>query len=206
MDIEDFVSVNFPLNELASSGVGQAGPLTALVRTIQREVGAGDLKRVKGYLDRAGEVLDRKLVFPWYRQLNEWVTDLGISKVKALILEALSQVSRTRFDQEFMEKPEVQARFRAYYKASALEIGQLNRQDPGLRLPVVDRVIFGHTHQAIPTDAEAPLGVLLQRSGRRVTLFNTGGWLSAEKPAPDGKVGGAVFAYTTRGGFTTSVL
>lgn len=45
-DMDDLVGINFPLTELAGSGIGPAGPLTTLVRAEHQEVQAGDLRRM----------------------------------------------------------------------------------------------------------------------------------------------------------------
>ena len=44
--------MNLPLNQLACSGIGQAEPLTALIRRLQREVESGRLRDVTLFLDR----------------------------------------------------------------------------------------------------------------------------------------------------------
>src|SRR5262249_62117721 len=50
--IRDLVGLNLPLSQLASAGIGQSQPLTRVVRSIQREVTAGQTATVRRYLER----------------------------------------------------------------------------------------------------------------------------------------------------------
>ena len=50
VSIRELVGLNFPLHQLACSGVGQARPLTALARRLQLDLIGGDTARVDRYL------------------------------------------------------------------------------------------------------------------------------------------------------------
>ena len=82
LDLTELVAVNFPLNQMASSGVGQAGPLTKSIRLIQRKVKDGDLDAIKKYLNN----LDENILDPHfdYRRFDprEWISDKVIDIVK----------------------------------------------------------------------------------------------------------------------------
>lgn len=174
LDIKEMVGINFPLSQLACSGVGQAGPLTNVVQKVQREVKDGILKTMKKYLDRLDNEVDRLTRYPIYKVYLEWLTDLVSNNIKKMILEALENYKETRFNEEFIHKKEVQERFTNFYNASFVEIDELNRRY-GYNIPKPRYVIFGHTHQPTPWGAgDVPKTTI---GGHPVTLFNTGGWL-----------------------------
>lgn len=199
LDLKEMVAINFPLTQLACTGAGQAGPLTRAVCQVQRDVKDGELKRVKRYLDRLDNEIDEITRYPWYRQHMEWLTDMVSDKIKGMIVELLENMEETRYSEEFIHKKDVQERFMSFYRASLLEIDNLNR-DYGYAVPTpARRVIFGHTHQPIPwnhPDAPKADGF----AGHEIRLFNTGGWLNRRADGVEQFVGAEVFTYSTRDG------
>ncbi len=204
LGIEDLVSVNFPFNELASAGVGQAGPLTELLITTKEEMRRGDFARAKRYLDRLGAVVEKAADFPWYEVYLGWLTDAVVAKAKASVLEALGTVRRTRYDAEFTSKPAVKKRFRAYFVASLLELQRLNGQ--GFELPNPRTIVFGHTHEPIQWGSPDAPSEFLEDVGDVVRLYNTGGWLHEDPGALPDVVGGAVFKYESAAGWSSLVV
>jgi len=204
LDLKEMVGINFPLSQLACSGVGQADPLTKVVRQVQREVKDGELGRVKKYLDRLDYEIDEMTRFPWYKQYLEWLTDLVSDKIKTMALEFIGNMEDTRYSEEFIHKKEVQERFMKFFSASLFEIDELNRQF-GYEIPTPRNVIFGHTHQPIPWgDPNAPKAKISSEGGLRpVILFNTGGWLNKKQDNEIQFVGAEVFVYSTQTGFTS---
>lgn len=199
LSLKEMVGINFPLSQLACSGIGQAGPLTNVVQRVQREVKDGKLKRVKKYLDRLDNELDKLTRYPFYKMYLEWFTDLVSNNLKKMILEALENFEETRFNEEFIHKKEVQERFMNFYNASLIEIDHLNNKY-GYNIPMPRYVICGHTHQPTPWGAEdAPKTAI---GGQPVTLFNTGGWLYKKEKE---FVGAEVFIYRSNVGSFESV-
>ncbi|GMT49765.1 MAG: hypothetical protein IEMM0008_1304 [bacterium] len=198
MDLKEMVGINFPLSQLAGSGIGQAGPFTRVIRKVQRDIKDGQLSDIKGYLDRLDNEIDRLTRYPWYRQYLEWVIDIISRWAKKKILSNLKTVESTRFDEEFINKKEVQNRVKNFYKASQVEINRLNKCY-SLNIPQPDTIIFGHTHQPISWgDSNAPKTVVNNQS---VSLNNTGGWLNR---LDKGKIvfsGAEVFKYDSNNGF-----
>ncbi|NTU42112.1 MAG: hypothetical protein HGA78_03485, partial [Nitrospirales bacterium] len=202
-DLKEMVGLNFPLSQLACSGIGQADPLTEVIRNIQREVKEGKLGRVKKYLDRLDDGLDEIMSFPWYKQYLEWLTDAASNSIKKMALDLIGTMEQTRFNDEFIHKKEVQKRFMNFFNASLIEIDDLNR-DYGYEIPVPSCVIFGHTHQ--PTkwgDHHAPKIGPAQTSGRPVRLYNSGGWLERNTGGDKKFCGAEVFTYETGKGFSS---
>ena len=174
----ELVALNMPLNQLACTGVGQAGPLTKLVRKVQRDVKDRHFDRIDLYLDRLDdEILDKYFNFGRANP-KEWATDAVINTALKHIKNELRGIEDTRFAMRFVEKAEVRERFIAYVKASVKELGRLNRSheyNQPAALPQIDDVIFAHTHVPIPWTNE-DLSIEIER-GHEITLHNTGGWL-----------------------------
>lgn len=202
-DLKEMVGINFPLSQLACSGIGQAGPLTDVVRKVQREVKDGKLDTVKRYLDRLDDGLDELTSFPWYKQYLEWLTDSASNKIKEMILDYIKGMRETRYNKEFMHTKDVQERFLKFYNASLIEIDELNR-DYGYGIQVPNSVIYGHTHR--PTkwnDPKAPKIGSVQAAGRPIRLYNSGGWLESNNDGVREFCGAEVFIYETGNGFSS---
>lgn len=202
VDIEEMVEMNFPLNQLACTGIGQAGVLTRVARMVEVEVKAGNLARVKKYLDRLEKEIDHLTDYGW---LKELIVDFLLRKVKKEFLETLEEVEQTRYSEEFLYQKAVRARFKRFYAACLQELGAINADEPfnqsGLGIPAPTRVIFGHTHQPIGWNDPNPpkLETVGSDAPRRLTLHNTGGWLTQG----DKFCGAEVFIYETGKGFSS---
>jgi UDP-2,3-diacylglucosamine pyrophosphatase LpxH len=203
LDIKEIVAINFPLCQLACSGIGQAGPLTKVVQKVQREVKDQRLKRLPVYLRNLQRELDKELDYGRWNPI-EWLSDLALRCGRRKVEKQLREYRLARQSEEFIdsrERPskEVLRRFRSYYKASCLEIDKLNNPDddkkPKLEIPKPKTIIFGHTHRPIAWDDPDPprpkVGVC-----DSVTLYNTGGWLWRRTECGTRKFcGAAVFTY-----------
>jgi UDP-2,3-diacylglucosamine pyrophosphatase LpxH len=202
MNMTTMVGINFPLCQLACSGIGQAGPLTPLVLKVQREVKDGDIKRVKKYLNRFDDEIDKLLEYPWYKKPIEWLSDTISDKVKKMILEKLSKFEDARYSETFIKKEEVRNRFRDYYQASLSEVDELNSKF-NFNIPYPQKVIFGHTHQPIQwDDPQAPsIKFSNHQQTYEINLFNMGGWLY-RKTKMDKKefCGAEIFIYDSDSG------
>ena len=177
LDLTELVAVNFPLNQLASSGVGQAGPLTGSIHFIQRKVKDGDLDAIKKYLNNLDEnILDPHFNYRRYDP-RELITDKAIDIGKKKSLKLIEGLEDTRYSEEFVNDPAVLERFKTYYLASAAELEMLN-DDYGYNvpsdIPYPKHVVFGHTHRPIPW-SDNHLKTRIE--GMTVRLHNTGGWL-----------------------------
>ncbi|MBU2546996.1 MAG: metallophosphoesterase [Proteobacteria bacterium] len=205
LDLAEMVGMNFPLSQLACSGIGQAGPLTRVARLVQRDIKDRKMGRIEKYLDRLEATVDEMTRYPWYKQWMEWLTDKASEAIKKLVLHVFENMEEARFNEEFIYKKEVRERFDRFYQASLNEIGLLNR-NYHYDLTTPKFVIFGHTHE--PTawgDPTAPWTKPATGGGLTpVTLYNTGGWL--DKLDENGRrvfCGAEVFLYQTSRGFSS---
>ena len=204
LDLRELVAMNFPTCQLACSGIGQAGPLTEVVRKVQRQVKDQELGRVETYMNRLDDEIDKLLPFKGYDP-REWGTDAVCNYLKKKALEALRKFKETRYSEEFTHKKEVLDRFRNFYEASWVEICELSEKYE-LDIPFPHKMIFGHTHRPIEWGAgNAPRAKII--GSNPVTLYNTGGWLW--KKAKDGGLefcGAAVFIYDSARGFVSQLV
>ena len=203
MDIAELVGINFPFNQLACSGVGQAGVLSAVISELQSQIKKGDVKKAKKYLDNLDNYLDKN-VFDynkWYQFIDEALTDLISNKVKEKIVDLISSQKDTRYNEKFFDNLEVRKRFMNYYQACLAELNNL-KSLYNVSIPVPRKAIFGHTHQPIPlNDRDVPEMPVSGNS--TVKLYNTGGWLWKEEENKKVFCGAEVFKYETGVGFSS---
>ncbi len=201
VDVEEMVEMNFPLNQLGCTGIGQAGVLTKVVRQVELDVKGKDISRVvRKYLNRLEHIIDDLTQYGW---LKEIIVDYIIKKAKEEILDAIGNIEQTRYSEEFIHKPDVKDRFRKFYNDSLLEIGGVNSKT-NLNIPAPWRIIFGHTHQPISWNDPNPpkLDSVSSASPRLLTLHNTGGWLEDKGVF----CGADVFVYQSDKGFSSQPI
>ncbi|MDP8256113.1 MAG: metallophosphoesterase [Candidatus Alcyoniella australis] len=198
LSLSDFVAVNFPLNQLACSGIGQAEPLTDVVRFVQRAVKDHDSKEIDKYLkcvDRI--VLDPQFGFAPYDP-REWATDIGIWYGKRKLRKALSSYGNPRDDNLFLQNEKVLKRIDDYWQMSLGEIKGL--AGPDFKLPEPNTLLFGHTHVPILWENREEVSL---PGGRKITAANTGGWLRKCDDNENEYVPAAVFLIEDNGAISS---
>jgi UDP-2,3-diacylglucosamine pyrophosphatase LpxH len=199
LSVRELVGVNFPLHQLACSGIGQAQPLTALARRLQLDLYAGSTDRVARYLERLEAVLASRALPLLTRLVRRFIA----RRARALVVEALADAEHTRYSRSFLARPQVRERFRRYFRSSLAELERLRREH-GHDLPTPRHVVFGHTHQPIPWGSDELSDTV---DGRPVRFCNTGGWLI--KRGPDGREeypGAEVVVYETGRGLRSVAI
>lgn len=194
LNLQELVGINLPLNQLACTGVGQAEPLTAFIRKIQRDVDAGRLQSIGALFDRleahvrsAGR--SRSII---RRSVERYL----LHRLRRWLMQTLASHPHARYSRLFLSDPAVRTRFRRYYHHSLNELAQLSR-DHGIDVPPPSHVVFGHTHQPIPWGA----GELEDDiDGHTVRFCNTGGWLVKDTGGAEFH-GAEVVVYDTAAGF-----
>lgn len=181
--IEDLAAINLPLNELASSGLGQSGPLAAVIGELQRvgkqSAEPANAAKLERYRKRLVALLDRKITFHGIQKLfKEPASDLLLNAVtKELIARLAREASSTsaRYNEEFFADETRRQNIDAYLRACDQECVELRAR--GINVPAPTRVLFGHTHVPIPiADAQRH-----RFADRDVEFWNTGGWLRDTK-------------------------
>jgi predicted phosphodiesterase len=204
LNIGNLVQLNYPLNQLACTGFGQAGILTdRVVRPLEVDFQTHNLDRAKKYLDRLQIWLNGRLACQggfccrFRKLLRRWL----LAWAKGLVVEKLLDLRPARRRKDFARSE--RRLIEAYYRACLKELEMVNRQGT-VNVPSPNRIIYGHTHEPagwgderVCFDLEPGLG---DGSVRRVTMHNTGGWLY-EDGAHGRFCGAEVFLYETGRGF-----
>lgn len=168
MNMEKTVEMNFPINLLLCSGLGQAGTLTDVVRQIQQDAKSKNTEKVEEYLDR----LKKSKYLPWYVKLYLWFT----GREKAL-LGKIKGIGKTRYNKDFITKEPGRSRFVEFYKSSGFELDDLNKKKRTLEsIPKPLRIIYGHTHCPTSWDNPDP-GPKESDLPKGLQLSNGGGWI-----------------------------
>ena len=174
MDIQEIVGMNFPFNQLACTGVGQAGILSEILSEVQQQIKEGKIEKTRQYLDNLDNYLDDN-VFDyrkWYQFINEAASDFASNKAKKLILDKISSETKVRYNKEYFQLPEVQERFFTYTMPAWLKSKSLVNYTTSI-FPKPEKIIFGHTHEPISLDEP----IQIPHEDLQINLFNTGGWL-----------------------------
>ena len=199
MNLREMVGINQPLSQLACTGIGQAQPLTQLLRKIQKEIDAGKTGRLHKYIDRVDTNLRESLKLSWFAKL---VRSYAIRILKGPFLNHIAGMEQARYSKQFLKRPSVRERFCSYYHTSLNEVQRLHKEHH-LDIPVPTRVIFGHTHQPISWDSDE---LMTQVNGGVVQLCNTGGWLLREEKGDLDFVGAEVVLYESGKGIESKSI
>lgn len=209
LETREIVGMNFPLVQLACTGVGQSGPLTPIINRVQKDVKSGELNLVRKYVRNLKRLIDDQYKLErfdnWLRFLNikEKLSDKVLDFCEEFILEKIEGISQqeggsARGNGTFQFQQDVQERMGIFYQASLVELEDIGKDDDCVltSLPDPDTLIFGHTHIPKPWEDEQKLATLPidVTGGRIVRLMNCGGWLKDENGAFRGA---NVFKYET---------
>lgn len=202
-DIEQLVAINFPVNQLACSGVGNAGILTdRIIEDFVQEVKKGDTERLERYLNRFDEQVEFRESDNWYEfrnQISSWIEDKATDRLIDEVVEAVSEARFARGDKTFLERNEELVN--SYLKSVKKERQQISESTgdfdfEGEELPAVHQVIFGHTHQPHePRQVDTDLSPM-----KDVTFGNTGAYMTSEGK-PDA-IDPMIYYYETGSGWS----
>ena len=207
LTIKNLAHLNFPLSQLSSSGVGQAGPLSDVIRDIQYEFKASSSKKIMGYVNNLEKTLEKDTFkFVWYNPLH-WLIKIGIYFAKRGLKKWIEKRadSSPRQDENWEYKPDTHRKMINFYKSSNAEIESLNKEN-SLSIPVnPKKIIFGHSHRPIGIKDSNQLVIQpFNDQSLNVTMFNTGGWL---EEGSGGQFNGIeLFTYETGKGISSAQI
>ncbi|HMA94651.1 MAG TPA: metallophosphoesterase, partial [Polyangiaceae bacterium] len=191
LTVRQLVALNLPLNQLACSGLGQAGPLTSIVREVQREVKNGYFERVERYVARLDQrVLDDLADYGW-ADPREWISDFIIRFASSKLLDFIKLGKTTRYDAEFLTTARQRRGFGKYMLACQAELATLcsdfSLADEAEVQPL-SRLMYGHTHLPVAWGAR---GCTLESDAGQISCTNFGGWLHREPSEAGANLEGA---------------
>lgn len=196
IDIEEMVQLNFPLNQLACTGIGQAGKLTEkVIRRVELDVKKSQFNRIERYLNRLEKVVDDLTDFNWFK---ERVADFLVDKIKDELIAEIEKIRRTRGGEDFFSDEKVKEKLLKFYNASLMEINLINGKSPfnNRRLPAPRKIIFGHTHDPVSWKNPNTPGFNFG------SVHNTGGWLIENSEFK----GAEMFFYETGKDFSSKLI
>jgi hypothetical protein len=205
---KNLVALNFPLSQLSSSGVGQAGPLTDVIRQIQYDFKKGKPEKLEVYLDNLRKGLcTRLLKTKWYNPID-WVKKCALGAVKKSIIKGIMAPHPSPRENGGWEyEPETLRRMSAYYLSGCDEIERLNSEYEMNLPPRPSKLIFGHSHRPIALKSTAhPVLKPFGRDLVQVPVFNTGGWLENDNGGQGGFCGAELFLYETGKGLRSETI
>lgn len=172
--IRELVEINFPFNQLACSGIGQAGALTRnVILPLQRDARSRDIRRIERYLHGVLAKIDK--LIPGKYLLDEIVSDALLRKLRSRIIDAILTIEPTRFNSGFVHETHVQQRFKRYYRSCCMELHEIEPELKGNPR----HLVFGHTHRPISWQDNLTTGApaFATGTGEQVQYCNLGGWL-----------------------------
>jgi len=194
LSMKDFIAVNFPLGQLGSSGVGQAGPLTNSVLDLEKDVTSGQCVLIKKYIHLLSNEILKRYSIPF---VPEFVDRLIIEGFTYKIISELKTTRSSDFLSELEKNKDTRHRVSRFLDSTIKEIKDVE-MEMGTTFRPVNTILFGHTHQPIDSASHSTFTY----NGNSLNLWNTGGWLHVSHD--DGQnYGGEIFLYETGKGFSS---
>lgn len=193
LDIKDMVALNFPTNQLASSGVGLSGPFQKVAAEVQGEIyKEGHSKALDHYIGNMADYFKAKSRGSgFWGRIKGWMTGKVINFLKNLVLKKVATIKAAQFNKDFLADKGVRDRFRRYYRSSMQELQSIEEH---AQIKHPKSVIFGHTHIPIPwSDNSYQLDKIIDGAPEeKVSLHNCGGWIKGQD---NQFVGASIFIY-----------
>jgi predicted phosphodiesterase len=192
--IKILTHLNFPLSQLSSSGVGQAGPLTNVIREIQYDFKSQRTEKIEIYLDNL-----LREVRSSYLKKTDLLTRLAFWFLKKKVIKEIKKKPHLapKEDKGWETRQETLKKMTAYYLSSCDEIRELNDQN-NLNYPCKPQMlIFGHSHRPIGITNGSHPSLLPFSGGPHVPVYNTGGWLQKDPTDKSTFSGIELFIYET---------
>lgn len=197
LDLAEMVGMNLPTSQLLCSSVGQAGPLTEVVMTIEYAVKEKKQHLLDRYLDRLIHLLvggNRgicKSFFTWGLKLLK----------KRKLYPFLFRMQSARDNADYIKDKGVRSRLKDFYTSTLYELEELATAF-SIDIPRPSRFISGHTHQPISWSDPADTEIRLP-DGNTLKLSNTGGWLHNMTDGGEKFCGAEIFFYETGAGISS---
>ena len=192
--MKEYIAVNFPLCQLGSTGVGQAGPLTATVLEVEKDVSSGKCVLIRKYIIDILEYLAP-------HKLLKIIRRIIFSVIADAVIKRLRRVRNSDYISDLITKKDSDTinRFNEYIESSIEELRILEANSEitsSASLP--GTFLFGHTHVPVSSSDNKSYNY----KGKTIKLLNSGGWLEIHGKT-EIPTGGEVFIYESGKGFTS---
>jgi predicted phosphodiesterase len=192
--MKDYVAVNFPLCQLGSTGIGQAGPFTATVLESQKDITSGKCVLIRKYILEMLEYL-----VP--HKLPKFIRKIIYNAIAESAVKRLRRIRNSDYISDLTSKKDADTikRFNDYIDSSIEELRLFETDFKKASAPTApETFLFGHTH--VPVNSSD--NKTHEYNGKKIKLLNSGGWLEIHGETEVAS-GGEVFIYESGKGFTS---
>ncbi len=201
MDIKESVAVNFPLGQLGSTGFGQAGILTDIVRKLQADATSKDGTLINSYVENLIKNIDVEDGAGWFKRkiigiAKGYITEFIQKKVTKAV-----RADHTTIYQDLEDKePATLNRFVSFFQRSKKELAAfIESENMSKENTELKTLIFGHTH--IPLPLNSTNAKTFNVDGKDIRICNTGGWIYETIDNKPHFCGAEVITFDTGKGF-----
>ena len=199
LTITEMVALNYPSNQLSSSGVGLSGPFRKIAVKVQSDIYLnGHSKDLDRYIKKGSAyVYDNFRYRGWFAWIINLPMKILLSIATKKFIKITSSINVAQANDAFLDDEKVKERFKSFFSASLEEL----REIEGYRdmAPFRD-VIFGHTHLPVSWDDKS---LLLETEYGKVPVHNSGGWLGHKDRD---LIGAEIFVYESDNGMQSFSL
>lgn len=183
-NMSELVDINFPLNQLASSGVGQSGKLGKIVNKVEHNLKDNKIGRVKIYITNLIRLLENSILKNWPGFLRKLAFKIIKDKFIETITEVFNNYKTPRNNKAFLK--ENIKRLETFYNLTVKELKSLKFSDDENRYLEYqlekkyiepNKIIYGHTH--VPRGCDE--SEIIKINNKKIYTYNLGGWLSKDK-------------------------
>jgi predicted phosphodiesterase len=189
-NMKEMVSINFPLNQLTSSGVGQSGKLGQIVNQVEHNLKENKIGLINSYIMNLFDILNDDKDKLFYNKLPNFARNIIVRILRSLAInrmkETVKKYNTPRNNESFLG--ENLDKFKFFYDLSSKELSSLKESGSNdmkflnysLEKKYIkpSKIIYGHTHipQSYENNTES-----FNVEGKKILTYNTGGWLSLDK-------------------------
>ncbi len=183
-NMSEMVDINLPLNQLASSGVGQSGKLGKIVNKVEHNLKNNKIGRVDVYIINLFRLLENSILKSWPDLLRKLLFKMLKKKSIEAITEVFNNYNTPRDNKAFLK--ENIKRLEKFYNLTVKELKSLKFSDDEnkyleyqLEKEYIEpnKIIYGHTH--VPRGCGE--SEVIKINNKKIYTYNLGGWLSKDK-------------------------
>ncbi len=182
--LAELVSINFPLNQLASSGVGESGKLGQIVNQVMHNLKDNKTGRVDVYIKNLFRLLKNNLSVKYPKWLQRYILNFAKEGFVNFINKKFEEYKTPQNNEKFLR--ENIKKVEKFYNLTVKELKSLKVSDDDKRFlryqlekkyTEPQKIIYGHTH--VPRGCSE--SEKIQIKNKDIYTYNAGGWLSKDR-------------------------